>query len=365
MGSSIREALESAVNEQEIKESGIEAAPEAPVEPIAETVESVQPAETEVPIGETPEQRTLRLRDEKGRFSEGKAEQKKNFSKVGVKPQAPVVPQIERPKSWDEKHDADWKAFTPSQQEYLKAREDQYFKGISTYQQEWKSVKPLLDAVSPFLPTLQAHNIKPDEWISRLGTAHYTLANGSPSARLQMFTTLARDYGVPLQALFDHSAAQQYVQQGSQQQIQQSQQQPQQADVATLVKQELYAAKINDEITTFENAKDAAGNTLYPHYQTVRPDMALLLQAGKAEDLKSAYHKALRLHDDLFESSQADKRKADDTASQEAQRKAVAVAKGSAVSVRSATPASTGAAPKGNRRDALSDAWDQHMSGRI
>lgn len=365
MGSSIREALESAVSEQEAKESSITAAPETPVVETVETseVSSVQPAVTEVPIGETAEQRTIRLRDEKGRFAEGKAQ------KVDVKPTeavAPVVSKIPKPDSWKKEYEADWNALTPRQQEYLKTREDQYFKGISTYQQEWKSAKPLLDAVAPFLPQLEAHNIKPDEWITNLGRAHYTLANGSPQARLQMFQKLAHDYGVPLEALTDFNAAEQYRQQkNQQQQIPQQASQAPQPDVATLVRQELFTAKINDEITNFEQEKDSAGNTLYPHYQTVRTDMALLLQAGKAKDLKSAYHMALRLHDDLFAEEQEAKRKADDTARQEAQRKAVAVAKGNSVSVRSATPASTGAAPKGSRREVLSEAWDQHMAGRI
>lgn len=370
MGTSIRDALESAVSEQEAKESSITAA-----EPVVEAapVESVQPAETEVPIGETAEQRTIRLRDEKGRFAEGKVKPEANTKSVkpaktdvqAVADLRMITPEtaakLPKPDSWKKDRQADWDAMTPSQQAYVKEREDQYFKGISTYQQEWKGAKPLLDAMAPFLPELESNNIKPDEWITNLGRAHYTLVKGTPQSKLQMFAKLAQDYQVPLQALFDPNVAQQYVQQAIQQPVRQAPQ----PDVATLVRQELFTAKINDEIANFETAKDSSGNSLYPHYQTVRSDMALLLQAGKAQDLKSAYTMSLRLHDDLFEEELASKRKADDTARFDAQRKAVAVAKGNSVSVRSATPASTGAAPKGNRRETLSDAWDQHMTGRI
>ncbi len=93
--------------------------------------------------------------------------------------------------------------------------------------------------------------------------------------------------------------------------------------------------------------------------------MALLLDAGKAQDLKSAYLMALRLHDDLFAAQQEATKKADEAARLEASRKAVAVAKGSAVSVRSATPASAGAAPKKGIRSQLEEAYDQHTSGRV
>src|SRR3990167_1375642 len=72
MGSTLREALESAVSAQEAKESTLEAAPVETAE-TTEPVAAVQPAAAEALIGETAEQRTERLRDEKGRFAEGKA----------------------------------------------------------------------------------------------------------------------------------------------------------------------------------------------------------------------------------------------------------------------------------------------------
>lgn len=372
MGSTLREALESAVSAQEAKESAItDAAP--PIVTTETVVEAVQPAATEVPIGETDEQRTERLRDEKGRFAEGKVKPEAKPAKAETQPAKPIetkpaavpTPKIQKPDSWKKEYQADWDALTPRQQEYVKAREDQYFKGISTYQQEWKGAKPLLDAIAPFMPELEAHNIKPDEWVKNLGQAHYTLAKGSPQQKLQMFAQLSRDYGVPLQALFDPQIAQQYVQQTIQQPIQQQARAAPQQDIGSLVRQELMTAKLNDEIASFETAKDAAGNSLHPHYSMVRDDMALLLEAGKAQDLKSAYSMALRLHDDLFEAEQESKRKADDTARQEAQRKAVAAAKGSAVSVRSATPASAGAAPKKGIRAQLEEAYDQHANERV
>ena len=377
MASSIREALESAVSSVQAKESALEAAPTEVLEPAAldtAPAEGVQP--DAAPIGETTEQRTERLRDEKGRFAEGKpeTEREKKIREGLIKPAAqpaaaPATPaaapavaaKLPKPDSWKKERQADWDALTPSQQAYVKEREDQYFKGISTYQQEWKGAKPLLDAVAPFLPELQRHNIEPATWITNLGRAHHTLATGDGQSKLQMFAKLAQDYGVPLQALYDPNFAQQYVQQA----IQQPQQPAQQQDVATLVRQEMSAARTQDAIEQFEAAKDAAGQPLYPHFQTVKSDMALLLEAGKAQDLKSAYSMALRLHDDLWQEQQSAQSKAQEAARLEASRKAVAAAKGSAVSVKSATPASAGSAPQKGIRSNLEAAWDQHATGRV
>ena len=93
--------------------------------------------------------------------------------------------------------------------------------------------------------------------------------------------------------------------------------------------------------------------------------MALLLDAGTAQDLKSAYSMALRLHDDLWQEQQTAQSKAQEAARLEASRKAVQVAKGSAVSVRSATPASAGSAPKKGIRAQLEEAYDQVATGRV
>src|SRR3990167_735844 len=187
MASSIRDALESAVSAEEAKQSSIAAAPveeAAPVEP-------VQPAATEVPIGEpAPEAKSAaeRKREADGKFA-AETPRERAIRLGTIKPAgtpaaapaaapAPVIPKIPRPDSWKKEREADWNTLTPSQQAYIKEREDQYFKGVSTYKQEWEGAKPLLDAIAPFLPTLQQHGIKPDAWITNLGRAHHALATG-------------------------------------------------------------------------------------------------------------------------------------------------------------------------------------------
>lgn len=358
MANSLREALESAVSEVEARESGVAAAP------VEETVvEQVQPAATEVPIGEAPteEPKDTRKRAEDGKFATETAREKAirlgTIRPAGA-PVAPVVevPKILRPDSWKKERQADWDSLNASQQSYIKEREDQYFKGVSTYKQEWENAKPLLDAVAPFLPTLQQHGIKPDTWITNLGRAHHTLATGDGQAKLQMFARLAQDYGVPLQALYDQQAAQNFVQQTIQRPAQQAPQ-----DINSVVQKALDERDAKQKFAEFSHDIE----TKYPHYETVKPDMALLLEAGKAKDYPSAYTMALRLHDDLFAASQAEKQKADEASRLEAARKVVQTAKGNVVSVKSATPASSGAKSPSTRREALEAAYDQHASGRV
>lgn len=360
----IREALEAAVSEAE---------KEVPNEPVAVATEpaaSEPVAAASEPAGETEAQRTERLRDEKGRFAEGKAEVKA----PPKEPQAQVAPTqaaapIPRPSSWEKAMWPIWdklNAGTPLDAkearqlaEYSNKREGDYAKGVSTYKQEWDNAKPVVEAIAPFLPVLQQHNIQPAQWISNLGRAHHTLATGDNNSKLQAFAKLANEYGVPLQALYDPSYAQQFVAQSIQQR------QPQ-IPVEQLVAQEVNKFRTQDSIQQFAEAKDGSGNSLHPHFEAVRQQMGQLLDAGLAQDLNDAYSKALRMNDDLWQAEQDAKRKADETARLEAQRKATAAAKANAVSVRSATPATAGAgANKGSVRSALEAAVEQHVGGRV
>src|SRR6185295_18799036 len=108
---------------------------------------------------ETPRERAIRLGTIKPAGTPAQP--------AAVAPAAPTAPKIPRPDSWKKERQGDWDAMSPSQQAYVKEREDQYFKGVSTYKQEWENAKPLLDAVAPFLPVLQQHGIRPDVWIQR------------------------------------------------------------------------------------------------------------------------------------------------------------------------------------------------------
>ena len=346
----LREAIESAVNT--VEETQV------PATPVVETPLVETPAQ-ETPVAEEKPGRTAgRQRDEHGKLLPGKAERPPAPAAV---PPAPAAPKMPPPSSWKKDHWQSWEkiaAENPQLAEYLNQREGEFAKGVSTYKQEYDSVKPLADAIQPFMQTLQQHGIRPEQWITNLGQAHHQLALGSPQQKLQMFAKLAQDYQVPLQALYDPQAQQQFL---SQQLAQPAEPMP---DVRAMVQEQFVEISARNDLEQFWQAKDASGNPLYPHYETVRNTMAQLLDANVANDLKSAYDKAIRMHDDIWEKEQAAKQAAALKSSQEAQARIVAQAKSAAVSPRSATPAADGnQAGKGSRRDTIAAAIDAHSGG--
>lgn len=301
-----------------------------------------------------------RPRDEKGRFAPkaGQAEQE-----PAPQVSAPAAPAADRPKppsSWKKDYHADWEKIDPRVAAYINEREGQFASGVSTYRSEYERVRPIAEAIAPFLPELQQHGIEPGRWISQLGNAHRVLAGAEPQQKLGMFLKLAQDYQVPLQQLFQQGQDGKVYMNP---QVQPYQAQPQLPDINGLVDRRIAEMRSQDAIQNFMQKTDGAGNPAHPHYETVRETMAQLLDAGLAQDLESAYEKAIPFHPDLHAAVIQQKAEADKAEQARKAAEAARIARQKAVSPRSATPAS--AAPNGKKglRASIEDAYEEHAAG--
>jgi hypothetical protein len=327
----LRESLAASLETYEAQESApaAEVPQEAPPEPTAEQ----------------------RARDTLGRFAkeDGAPASPPAPPTTEAGPAAEVTPVINRPSSWKKDY---WplydklylgQALTADEAkklaDYTNQRETEFKTGVSTYKAEAEAAKEIQNALAPFMPDLQRYNIKPGEWIARLGTAHQRLHYGSPQEKLSIFKQLAQEYQVPLAGLGE--GAEQPVQDPQSQWLTQKLSTLESAWNTFQSKQEEQSARaMQEEITRFASA---AG---HEHFEAVKDQMAGLLQSGMAQDLQSAYDKAVRLSDDIWPRLQAQQ------ATQKIQQdvQAVAKAKAAAVSPKSASPSATGEAkPKGLR----------------
>lgn len=337
--------------------------------------------------GETDEQKAGRTagraRDDQGRLLPGKPaaaaqNQAPPASPLAAQTAAPAAaPAFKRPTTWKAEPAAvldkfaAGQALTPAESQLMLAelsrREGDYATGISTYKREWDQAKPLIDAVTPFLPQLQQSGIAPAQWITNLGTAHHKLALGQPQEKLAMFQQLMGSYGVPAQLAVQDAQGQwqllgQLPQQHQAPQPQQPAFNPQ--DITKLVQQELSNASTQQTIASFE----ADAPTKYPHYETVKSDMAGLLQANLASDLPSAYEAALRLpkHSAIFDEMQQQQTQAKAAADVAARKATVQRARSNAVSTSSTTPSSSMSA-SGDKglRDMIADNVREIGIGRV
>ena len=333
-----RELLESALEQAE--EGTLEAPEEKEIEVNDDPIEAESSEESS--DQETPD------RDEKGRFKakqEASAENDTEADPVEepepVAEVSAVAEEVKRPTTWKKEYLEVWekmkegkpldKAEFAKFAEYANQREAEYKKGVSAYKAEADNARQLTEAIGPFIPELQRHGIHPVAWIQNLGRAHYTLANGTQEQKLQMFHRLAQDYGIQLNSDSLQMPEQAYVDPYQQQLMQQLQATQQQVQQLSAIREQEENARLMSEIERVSSNKER-----FPHFDMVREDMAQLLERGIAQDLETAYAKAVRINDEVYKLEQERLLKSASTQASKAQQ--VAKAKATAVSPRSATP---------------------------
>lgn len=332
----------------------------------AESGELEAPVEKDIEVEETP-------RNEKGQFvSKEEAqpveeeEQTETVSAVSEdepeeQPEVEVKPALARPTTWKKDYLPIWDKLTTGQQltpeealklaEYSNQRESEYKKGVSAYKAEADNARALREAIEPFVPELQANNISPAAWINNLGRAHLMLAKGTPEQKVQMFNKLAQDYGITLN---NGEIAPMQTDPYQQQLMQQLQMMNQEVSTIKSRYEQEEQQRLMNEIN-----RVASDVEKFPHFEELREQMALLLEKGLASDLETAYAKAVRLNDEVWQQEQ--NRLLQQAKQEQIKAQKVAKAKAAAVSPKSVTPNGTvgNSGDKKDRRSILAEQMSQ------
>ena len=331
-----RELLEAALEQAE------EGTLEAPIEKEIEVNDDPIQAETQEE-GDSTESND---RDEKGRFK-SKSEETSSQDDSAEEPELVAEAsddnqeEIKRPTTWKKEYVEVWekmkdgkpldKAEFAKFAEYANQRESEFKRGISAYKNEADNAKQLTQAIGPFIPELQAQGIHPVAWINNLGRAHMILSKAPYQEKVQMFHRLAQDYGIQLDQNAIQMPEQAYVDPYQQQLMQQLQATQQQVQQLSAIREQEENARLTQEISRVSSDRER-----FPHFEMVREDMAQLLERGLAQDLESAYAKAVRMNDEAYKLEQEKLLKSASTQASKAQQ--VAKAKATAVSPKSVTP---------------------------
>ena len=273
---------------------------------------------------------------------------------------------VTRPSTWKKEYVQIWDKMEKGEQiskedftkfaEYANQRESEYKKGVSTYKAEADRARGYEEAIAPFIPELQAQNISPAAWINNLGRAHMVLSKAPYSEKVQMFQRLAQDYGIQLG---EDGVSVPQTDAYTQQLMNQLNQ----------VNQEVYSIKNRFQqeeqsrlMSEIERVRSDVEK--FPHFDVVREEMAQLLELGKAQDLETAYKKAVRMNDDVWALEQERLLASAKQTTSKAQQ--VAKAKTVAVSPKSSTPrGSVATTDKKDRRALLSEQLGEAMARRV
>jgi hypothetical protein len=332
------------LDRREMLEAALEQAEEGTLE---------APIEKEIEVNDDPiqaenasEEGSNENRDEKGRFK-GKQEEASSEDHTNQEPELVAessdVPdeEIKRPTTWKKEYVEIWNKMEKGEQlnkddfvrfaEYANQREAEYKRGVSAYKAEADNARVLTEAIGPFVPELQAQGIHPAAWINNLGRAHLVLSKAPYEQKLQMFHRLAQDYGIQLNSDSLQMPEQAYVDPYQQQLMQQLQATQQQVQQLSAIRDQEENARLTSEINRVSSDRER-----FPHFEMVREDMAQLLERGLAQDLETAYAKAVRMNDEAYKLEQDKLLRSASTQASKAQQ--VAKAKATAVSPKSVTP---------------------------
>jgi len=324
------------MDRRELLESALEQT-EEPIEELVQEEEQVEEP-TEEPTEETTDEPVEASSDDE--------------------PEEFVEVKVTKPTTWKKEYLPIWDKLEKGEQvtkeeftkfaEYANKREDDYKKGVSTYRQEAEHAKTLRSAIEPYMGELQRKNVKPEEYISALARADQMLTHAPYEQKVQMFNQLAQSYGINLGGQVqpqDHLAQQLYT-------VNQ--------EVATI--KQRYEQEEQSRLYS-EIEKVRSNSEKFPHFDEVREDMAQLLENGIAKDLETAYTKAIRLNEDVWQKEQ--ERLVKSATGQREKQLQVSKAKAKAVSPRSVTPTSVVATSDKKDRKSILEAQLNELGGRI
>ena len=273
---------------------------------------------------------------------------------------------VTRPSTWKKEYVTIWDKMEKGEQiskedftkfaEYANQRESEYKKGVSTYKAEADRAKSYENAIAPYAQDLQRRGIQPTQYIENLVRAEQILSNAGYDQKLQVFQKLASDYGIQLNGNGQATQLDPYTQQLMNQ--------------LNMVNQEVssikgrFAQEENQRLMG-EIERVRSNVEQFPHFDVVREEMAQLLELGKAQDLETAYKKAVRMNDDVWALEQD--RLLKDAKQTAIKAQQVAKAKAAAVSPKSTTPSGKVSNPedKKDRRSLISEGLGEVMSRRV
>ena len=191
-----------------------------------------------------------------------------------------------------------------------------------------------------------------------MARADQILTNAPYDQKVQIFQRLAQEYGIQLNG--ESVAQAQQLDPYTQQLMYQLNQVNQ--EVSSIKGR--FAQEENQRLMG-EIERVRSDVEKFPHFDVVREEMAQLLELGKAQDLETAYKKAVRMNDEVWALEQDRLLKDSKQASIKAQQ--VQKAKAAAVSPKSTTPSGKVAdsGDKKDRRSMIAEQLGEAMSRRV
>lgn len=217
-----------------------------------------------------------------------------------------VEPEIIAPEHWAAEDKEVFNSLDARGREFLLRRHKDMEAAHTKKQQELadkrKQVEGVLKAVEPYEDYLKRNGLSREEAVNKLLATAQRLDESNPQDKVAILQNLARDYGVQL-GNQEEAEPLSHEAQLLLDKINRIEADNYRLQEAHRLREEALRWKeessLQSVIEDFSSQKDENGNPKYPHFDALREDMGLLLNAGKAQSLEEAYESAIYLNRDL------------------------------------------------------------------
>lgn len=256
------------------------------------------------------------------------------------------------PRTWRAEAAAHWANLPPEVQQEIAKREEDIFKGIESYKADAHYGKTMQSVMAPYDSVMKQYNIDPVQQVAGLMNAHYTLALGTPEAKVNLLRTLINDYQIDVSSLTGQSP---------------DGQQPYIDPEVLALRKELAELKSttsglkNESLTRQREAVDQEVDKFFAdpahiYAKDLVNDMVQLLDSDRATSVKDAYEQAMWLNPAVRAKEIARQQTEQAAAAAKAaEEKAAAAKKAIAANVRSSAKRGGAAAPVGSMDDTLAE----------
>lgn len=219
---------------------------------------------------------------------------------TGAEVETPAVvakPHDAAPNTWRKELATEFGKLPENVREEIHRREADFHKGITQYKEAAGFGTQMAQELLPYQPLMQQYGKQPREVVKEATTVWKTLVTGSPQEKANTWLQIAQAYGIDLSALGTDPP--------------QGTAQPTQED-PRLVTALQRLEKLEGHLTSQERQRAEAefsahtdtvnkfgSDPKHEHFQSVREDMAVLIETGRAKDLDDAYDKAIWINPDV------------------------------------------------------------------
>lgn len=255
------------------------------------------------------------------------------------------------PKTWRKEAAATWAALPSEAKNEILKREADIFSGIESYKADAGFGKSIKTAITPYEQILRDNNMDPAQTITSLMATHHTLATGTPQARLDLFTRMAKEYGIPLPTGEASSGEPPYIDPAV------AALQTELSSVKSTLEAQTQRAAAEQRNLISKQIDAFATDPSNIYWADVADSMAVMLESRQASTLQEAYNKAIWTNP-AVRAKEIARQTAEATAKAQAasEEKVKAAKQATAANVKASAKVGSATTPKGSLDDTLAAA---------